>query len=215
CTQAGTSPGEPDGVSGVATSPPGTSHTFAWNSTADLPHTTVVNVAVRVRASIGGVFGSFVAPVVVTVANGMTFEPASLTGIYDPACTAIADVNGDGKPDIVVASEATGITVFLGNGDGTFKTQVPWPVGAAGSYPVSVAIADLNGDGKLDLVTANYDENKIAVLLGVGDGTFEPAVKLGAIGLPYAVTVGDLRGTGELDIITANWSGTATVLLAK
>ena len=61
------------------------------------------------------------------------------------------------------------MSVLLGNGDGTFAAQQTF---ATGSCPPSVAVADLNGDGKPDLIVANYNDNTVSVLLGNGDGTF-------------------------------------------
>ena len=61
---------------------------------------------------------------------------------------------GDGKPDLIVANEySNNIGILLGNGDGTFQAQKTFSTGS-NSYPRSVAVADLNGDGKLDLVAA-------------------------------------------------------------
>ena len=62
------------------------------------------------------------------------------------------------------------MSVLLGNGNGTFQTQQTF---ATGVGPVSVAVADVNGDGKLDLVVANRTSNTVSVLLGNGDGTFQ------------------------------------------
>ena len=65
----------------------------------------------------------------------------------------LGDVNGDGKPDLVVANAGSNtVSVLLGNGNGTFKPQQTF---ATGSYPVSVTVGDVNGDGKPDLVVAN------------------------------------------------------------
>jgi hypothetical protein len=82
----------------------------------------------------------------------------------------VADVSGDGKPDLVVTDfNASTISVLRGNGDGTLQAKVDYPTGTA---PQSVAVADVNGDGKPDLVTANAGANTLSVLLGKGNGTF-------------------------------------------
>src|SRR2546426_1197574 len=64
------------------------------------------------------------------------------------------------------------VSVLLGNGDGTFLAA---PTFAAGNYPSSVAVGDVNGDGRLDLAVANTRSNDVSVLLGNGDGTFQLA----------------------------------------
>ena len=79
-----------------------------------------------------------------------------------PTSVAVADVNGDGKPDLVVANVCASsaddcangtVGVLLGNGDGTFQTAVTY--GSGGYEANSVAVADVNGDGKPDLLVAN------------------------------------------------------------
>ena len=83
------------------------------------------------------------------------------SGGYEAQSVAVADVNGDGKPDLVVAnlcasSDCTNggvVGVLLGNGDGTFQAAVSY--GSGGQDAESVAVADVNGDGKPDLVVAN------------------------------------------------------------
>jgi hypothetical protein len=87
---------------------------------------------------------------------------------------AVADVNGDGKPDVVVANFWTStMGVLLGNGDGTFQPAVSFNAGI--HSPTAIAIADVNGDGKPDLVVGIWSGG-VGVLLGNGDGTFQPAV---------------------------------------
>ena len=99
--------------------------------------------------------------------------------------------------------------VLLGNGDGTFQAAVTY--GTGGIYADSVAVADVNGDGKLDLVAENYGSNNVGVLLGNGDGTFQTAVTYGSGGAyPYSVAVADVNGDGKPDIVVAN-SGSSNV----
>src|ERR1019366_6337523 len=123
-------------------------------------------------------------------------------------CLAIADLNGDGKLDLVVpgpssrlAYGGTDVGVFLGNGDGTFQPQVPYSAGNEQQMSIFwVAIADLNGDGKLDLATANSGTNDVSVLLGNGDGTFQAAVIYATGSQPTSVAIGDFNGDGKPDL---------------
>src|SRR5258708_4597907 len=96
--------------------------------------------------------------------------------------------NGDGKLDLAVANASSNnVSIFLGNGDGTFQTVVNYPVGSA---PVSVAVGDFNGDGNLDLAVANFSSNNVSILLGNGNGTFQAATNYAAGASPISVAVG-------------------------
>jgi uncharacterized protein (TIGR03437 family) len=134
---------------------------------------------------------------------------------------AVADLNGDGKPDIVLGSQvqegmsAGSVVVALGNGDGTFAiSSIP----TSDEGPAAIAIADLNGDGKNDLVyltgpvlTNALDE--VVVELGRGDGTFAPPAvfpantastltQFGDAGASGVIAIGDMNGDGIPDIVT-------------
>src|SRR5436190_2118903 len=122
---------------------------------------------------------------------------------------AICDVNGDGKHDLVVATSgatANSISVLLGNGNGSFGAMTDYPTA---STPFFVAVGELNGDGKPDLVVANYDSNTLSVLLGDGDGSFGAKTIYGTGFAPSSVAVDDLNGDGKPDVVTANGSGGA------
>jgi len=113
---------------------------------------------------------------------------------------ALADLNGDGYLDIVGANTLA-IVVLLGNGNGNGTFQQPRFV-ASGHGPYSVAIADLNGDGRPDLAVVNLtaSSSTVAVLLGIGDGSFQPPVEYPMTGRPIQVSVADFNGDGKPDL---------------
>jgi hypothetical protein len=134
-----------------------------------------------------------------------------------PHWVATADFNGDGKIDLVISDNnnvAGSIAVFLGNGDGTFQPRLDLVAGSGTSS--SVITGDLNGDGHVDIVAANYTTNNVSVLLGNGDGTFQSHQDY-ASGLdPESVTLADVNGDGKLDIVTTNANdNTLSVLLGN
>jgi hypothetical protein len=127
-------------------------------------------------------------------------------GVQATFIAAVADLNGDGIPDIVGTTD-TGIFVILGKGDRKFAKAVTFSSG--GQNPYGIAVGDLNHDGIPDLVVANYgteqngDYGNIAVLLGKGDGTsFDPPVlyPIGKYEDPSSLILGDFNGDGNLDI---------------
>jgi hypothetical protein len=123
----------------------------------------------------------------------------------------VSDLNGDGKPDIAVANaNSLNVGVLLGNGDGTFQPAVAYASGGIDDTN-SIAVADVNGDGKPDLLTANVNgsspNGSVGVLLGNGDGTFQTAVTYpSGSNAALAVAVADLNGDGKPDLVVANCS---------
>ena len=117
-----------------------------------------------------------------------------------------ADFNGDGVPDLALTEFPGSVSVSLGNGigDGTtsesYHVAVPY---AVGNQPFAVVAADVNGDGVLDLVTANNGDGTVSVLLGNGDGTFKAAKSYPAGSGPASLAIADVTGDGKPDVVVA------------
>ena len=139
--------------------------------------------------------------------NG-TFQPAvSLaTNAFEAAGIAIADFNGDSKPDIVVANFGSAtVSVFLGNGAGSFHSAISSPVDSVfASGPWVLAPGDFNGSGKMGLAVVAYGLQDVALLPGLGNGSFGPATLFGADALPYAIASVPLSAGKPNDLVVVN-----------
>lgn len=135
----------------------------------------------------------------------------------DASAVAAGDLDGDGVPDLAVANESgrvpndprheweTGtVSILRGRGNGTFGARQDY---AAGSSPMSLVLADLNGDGRLDVATGS-DEGSSVVLLNRGDGSFRRRGDYDGTTGPTWVVAGDLDGNGSQDLAVASndWS---------
>jgi hypothetical protein len=161
----------------------------------------------------GSAVPSFATHVDFATGSGLTPAPESV---------AIRDLNGDGKPDLVVANGGSNsVSVFLnttatGAATPTFASKVDF---ATGANPRSVAIGDLNGDGKPDIVTANQVGGNVSVLLnttatGAAAPSFATHVDFAAGTSPDAVAIADLNGDGKPDLAVVN-NGASTVSLLR
>ena len=135
-----------------------------------------------------------------------------------PYSVAVGDFNRDGIPDLAAADfGGNTVSILLGQGGGVFQAAVSY---AVGPFPASVAVGDFNGDGFLDLVVANTNNYKaggsLSILLGNGDGTFQPAVNYAASpGEPFYVVVADLNHDGKTDLALADHGGDLAVYLGN
>lgn len=157
------------------------------------------------------------------VAGTFAFEPAVNYAVGTaPLGMTTGDFNGDGKLDLAVANSGNGlagddggISILLGNGDGTFQ---PATNVSAGKNPGSIAAADLDGDGRIDLVVTNGDSGggQVGILLGNGDGTFQRVVDYGAGNGLKAIRLGDFNGDLRPDVVVANlFDHTVSILLGN
>src|SRR5262249_29410957 len=134
-------------------------------------------------------------------------------GAAPPWTAAAADLNGDGKLDIATVNR-TGSTmsVLLNNGFDGFSAPVSYATGD-GTAPEGVAVADFNGDGKLDVVTANPGTNDVSVFLGNGDGTFGAATRFASGSYTNRVATGDFNNDGKVDLVVSDYYANAIGVL--
>jgi hypothetical protein len=120
---------------------------------------------------------------------------------------AAADVNGDGKIDLVTSAEGDSIQVMPGNGDGTFGAPITSPCDCDSLN--AFLLVDVNNDGKADIIWATNSIGNISVMLGNGDGTFQTSKNYPADYNPFFIVAGDFNGDGKLDLALI-CSGTAS-----
>jgi uncharacterized protein (TIGR03437 family) len=150
-----------------------------------------------------------------------TVGPTSSAGTA-PVSLVAADFNGDGKLDLAVANQQSGgISVMLGNGDGTFQTPVPYLLAdytaACGfsCYPGSLVAMDFTGDGHPDIAVLDQGKATVSILINNGNGTFKAAVAYpaGQGTISYLASL-DLNGDGKPDLIVANMGNPGTSALS-
>jgi hypothetical protein len=148
---------------------------------------------------------------------GGDFQPKVDYGAgAQPNALALGDLDGDGALDVAVVDQncmsgscgSGSVSILLGHGDGTLANAVSYPTN---TNPQSLAIGDFDGDGHLDLAVVNavtiitQGPGTVSILLGNGNGTFQPGVEFPAGRGPGAIVAADLDGDGHLDLAITNY----------
>jgi hypothetical protein len=154
---------------------------------------------------------SFLIAAFILLASILSSSQSFTTQSYPIGGSAVqviqADFNGDHIPDIATVNQNQNtVSILINNGDGTFRAPLTF---ATGLSPISIAAVDLNKDGKMDLVVANNQAApgaSVSILIGNGDGTFQPHRDINGGPTPTSITVGDFNHDGNSDIATSSAS---------
>jgi len=195
--------------------------------TGDGPYSvsiTDVNVDGKPDIVVSNFFDNTVSVLLNTTSAGATIPTFAYQTVFPadngPYSVTTADVNGDGKPDVITANFANTVSVLLnktltGAATPTYTSKTDFTVGAK---PYSIAAADINGDGKPDIITANLNGNSISVLLNTtSTGELTPAfsskVDVTTGVNPVYVSAADINGDSKPDIVTANFGSNSVSVL--
>jgi hypothetical protein len=152
----------------------------------------------------------------------LSFSSPISTSVFQPDAMVTADINNDGKADLIAITSGSSVVVLLGMGNGHFAT--PYWVAYSNDIVETLAVADVNGDGKLDVVTGNAIDEQVAapgpvadvsVLLGDGMGNFtsDQTYWASSVTGPASIAVSDVNGDGRPDIILSGYGSGIDVLM--
>jgi hypothetical protein len=166
----------------------------------DLNHDGIDDIVV---ANHGAYYGKGNIAVRLGKGHGRFDRPVTYRAGLNPVSVVLGDFNHDGNLDAAVAGVGTDVDILLGKGDGTFWPSKRYPAAGGGG---SIVTADLNGDGNLDMVvlTSVGSSGGVSVLLGNGDGSFQPPVKFKTGAGVGQVIVADFNHDGKPDLATIN-----------
>ncbi len=173
-----------------------------FNNDGNLDFAVASNATNTAQCFLGNGDGTF------TLASTLTTTPAagaSSMGIH------VADFNGDGNLDLAILNSDNTVSIYLGNGDGTFTLKSS-PV-AASNYAYDFTIADFNGDGIPDLAVIDNAANTVAILLGNGDGTFTAQAPVATGNGPESIVAANFTLNGIMDLAIANQSAQSVTML--
>jgi len=175
---------------------------------------------VALTNSSGSYTGPFSVDVLLSQGNGTLAVPTHTFITGAPLGLVVADIDGDGRNDLVAAFAAfapnTGVAVLSNRGSGAFTVS---GIFLAGTQPSGVAAADLNHDGRIDLAVVNNDSEfsggngNLDILLNQGGGTFAPAASYPAGDYLSAVAAADLNGDGQPDLAMLDSNSEVSVML--
>ncbi len=138
--------------------------------------------------------------VVLANGDGSLSTATSYAAGSSPGPVIVADTNNDGIVDIIAGARGTGhIGVFLGNGDGTFQSRNSYAVGGFTEFH-NLAAGDFDGDGNVDIASANNTDSTISILLGNGDGTYQQETNFSTGGQLGWLVADDLNADGVVDL---------------